>query len=471
VATIEAAPTALPVPVPRAAEPAVPEAKRPRPRIQILDGLRLVAALMVLSWHYVAFGHGPDKVPYAQVGAVYPIAAYGWLGVELFFLISGFVITMSSLGHTLGEFVASRVTRLYPAYWFAILLTTGVLVLFPIATHALPGPDVALNLTMFQSAFGVGSVDAVYWTLWVELHFYLLFSLVVWRGVTYRRAVVFAGAWLAASIPAVLIGGTLDSLLIGDYAPFFVAGLAFFLMHTYGQRPLLWIYVVASFVLGIHPVLRTLDGSNSHLAHPIPQWPAVVALAVFYVLVGAVALGKLRVGWKWLTVAGAMTYPLYLVHEYIGWTIMKSLDGRVPGPVLYVGTGSLMLVLAWLIHRYVEQLLAPRIRRGMKAAFAALDRALHPVPAPEPPHAEALAALASAGHPARVGRDEARDRIARPAVVAHVREQLLAVGREPLLGAVPVGRARRVDDLSVVRLQRDDRSRRNGFQRPNPVDQ
>ncbi len=356
------------VDIPPAPVANVPRPKRPR--IRILDGLRLLAALLVLSWHYVAFGHGSTHTPYARVPVLYPVAAYGWLGVELFFMISGFVICMSSMGHTLREFVTSRITRLYPAYWFGIALTTLVLTLWPVERSALPWSNVFLNLTMFQSGFGVASVDAVYWTLWAELHFYLLFAIVVWRGVTYRSAVTFCGTWLAVAFVATRVGGVFDNLVVGDWAPFFVAGVAFFLMHRFGQKPLLWGYVVVSFLMGIHPVLRTLDGSNTHLQNKIPQWPAVVVMALFYVLMAGIAFGWLRASWRWLGVAGAITYPLYLIHEFIGWAIMKALDPEVPGPVLYVGTLALMVALAWLIHRYVERPLAARLKRGVRATFA-----------------------------------------------------------------------------------------------------
>jgi peptidoglycan/LPS O-acetylase OafA/YrhL len=159
----------------------------------------------------------------------------------------------------------------------------------------------------------------------------------------------------------------LTTVAMPQYMPFFVAGIAFFLMHRYGQRPLLWLYVAAGFVMGIPTVLRTLGGSNSHLHQQIPQWPAVLILAAFFALVGLVALGRLRADWKWLGVAGAMTYPLYLVHEFIGWDILKALDAYVPGPVLFAGTVALMLALAWAIHHYVERPVAARIRALVKS--------------------------------------------------------------------------------------------------------
>lgn len=110
----------------------------------------------------------------------FPFAAYGWLGVELFFLISGFVICMSCWGRSVGDFFTSRVTRLYPAYWFAVLATTAVLLLIPGGQKPLPWPDVLTNLTMLQEPLGVRMVDGVYWTLFAELRFYLLFALVAW---------------------------------------------------------------------------------------------------------------------------------------------------------------------------------------------------------------------------------------------------------------------------------------------------
>jgi peptidoglycan/LPS O-acetylase OafA/YrhL len=369
-------------------EPAAPV----RPRIRILDGIRLIAALLVVSWHYAAFGHGAHLTPYARVPAVYPVAAYGWLGVELFFLISGFVICMSSIGHTLGQFVRSRITRLYPAYWLAIVLTTSVLLFWP-GESPLPWSDVAANLSMFQSGFGLPSVDAVYWTLWIELHFYVLFALVVWRGVTYRKVAAFCGVWLVLAYVGQHVGGHMDTMLIADYAPFFIAGIAFFLMHRFGQNLLLWAYVVVSYLLGEAVVIRTLEGSNTHLHTQIPVWPALVAVAAFYVVMAGIALGWLRAEWKWLTVAGAMTYPLYLVHEYIGWAILKSLKDTVPGPLLYVGLITMMLGLAWLINRFFERPVASRLkalltwRRRTRSAPPATSAVATPdeVPAPVMP--------------------------------------------------------------------------------------
>ena len=345
------------------AETGPSEAKRSR--VRILDGLRLVAALMVVCWHYAAFGHGSQLRPAVVVPGLYSISAYGWLGVELFFLISGFVISMSAMGHTVGEFAASRFVRLFPAYWLGIALTATVLWMWPIAQPAPSLSDVGVNLTMLQQGFHVPAVDAVYWTLFAELRFYLLFAVVVWRGVTYNRAVGFCAIWLLASAITFSSTGFVHNLVMPDWAPFFIAGVAFFLMHRYRPNLVLWCLVVASFLLSQRQAFVSAHSNFRFLGQSMPKWPVVAVLVVFYLLMVAVALGWLQANWRWLTVAGVMTYPLYLIHEYIGWTVFAALRGSAPDAVLFVGMVVAMLGAAWLIHRFVEKPLAPRIRRAL----------------------------------------------------------------------------------------------------------
>lgn len=93
-----------------------------RARLEELDLLRFLAALAVVVFHYMAaskslWGVQPTRI----FPSVAPLSVLGILGVELFFVISGFVILMSVMGRTAGEFAISRFTRLFPAYWFSVL--------------------------------------------------------------------------------------------------------------------------------------------------------------------------------------------------------------------------------------------------------------------------------------------------------------------------------------------------------------
>ena len=84
--------------------------------------------------------------------------------------------------------------------------------------------------------------------------------------------------------------------------------------------------------------------------------------------VAAIALGLLgRVNWRWLTVAGALTYPFYLVHEHLGWVVIHALHRGLGlhSWVTFALTVASMLLLAWLLHKYVEKSLTPRLRAAL----------------------------------------------------------------------------------------------------------
>lgn len=165
---------------------------------------------------------------------------------------------------------------------------------------------------MLQQPMGAHRVLGVDWTLWVEMRFYVLFALfVIWKGVTYRRVVVFCILWTLAGVFARVADMPLtDELVMRDHAPFFIGGLALYLIHRYGSDLLLWGIVGMSFLLGQRY-------SVTALWHPGPQGdfhrsPYVIQAIVFlaFAAVAVVALGWVRwANWRWLTVAGALTYP------------------------------------------------------------------------------------------------------------------------------------------------------------------
>ncbi|MEV5380585.1 acyltransferase [Streptomyces nondiastaticus] len=356
------------------------DGSRGRARLAALDGLRLCAALMVVAYHYVAFDRGawPGSPPEVFPSAHVP-ASYGWLGVQLFFMISGFVICMSCWGRGPGEFAVSRVTRLFPAYWFSVLAVTLVVCLWPVADETLRSRDVAVNLTMLQSPLGVDAVDGVYWTLWVELRFYLLFALVVaGKGLTYARAVGFCVVWgFAAAVAAAVDEPLLDQVLLPEDCWYFIAGIAFYLMHRHRPNLALWLLVAGCFLVAQHGLVAAQARAEGHMGHRVPHWPTAVLLAVFFAAMAAVALGwTRRLTQRWLTTAGALTYPLYLIHERVGWLVIRRTARDVPPAVLLPALLAGMLVTAWLVHRLVERPLAGVLRRGLQRSAAEIRAGL-----------------------------------------------------------------------------------------------
>ena len=110
-------------------------------------------------------------------------------------------------------------------------------------------------------------------------------------------------------------------------------------------------------------VLRRLGSGRRALETLMPFLAATVVAAMF----GLVALATLtplsRIGWGWLTTLGALTYPLYVVHEYWGWYVIHLLHDRLTPALTVLAAAAFSIALASAIHRFVERPLGPRLRR------------------------------------------------------------------------------------------------------------
>ncbi|WP_229924610.1 acyltransferase family protein [Streptomyces sulfonofaciens] len=352
-------------------------AERGGGRLRALDGLRLVAALMVALYHYGgrdgdvtnAWGRSPQH----QFPTLHGWFAYGCLGVQIFFVISGFVICMSGWGRPLRSFFASRASRLMPAYWVAVVLVTAVFALPPVVYHAVSPSDALVNMTLLQQPLGAERVLGVCWTLWVEIRFYALFALcLVLPGVTRRRVVLFCAVWtMAAAIAQAANEPLLNLVLMPEYASYFIGGMGLYLLHRNRRDTLAWGIVVVSWLTGQHYAVAGLwHAPDPHFFSYRSTSVIVLIVTAGYVLVGAIALGALRwADWRWLTVAGALTYPFYLVHEHLGWVVIRELHRGlgVPSWATFALTLAGMLLLAWLLNRYVEKWATPLLRRSLSA--------------------------------------------------------------------------------------------------------
>ncbi|MEV5613495.1 acyltransferase [Streptomyces sp. NPDC052225] len=368
---------------------AVPSPTGPAPgpgrgpsRLRALDGLRLIAALMVAAYHYGGRDGDVTKAwgssPKTQFPTLHEWFAYGPLGVQIFFVISGFVICMSGWGRPLRSFFASRVARLMPAYWAAVVLVTAVFALPAVAYHAVSPSDALVNLTMLQQPVGADRVLGVCWTLWAELRFYALFALcVVLPGANRRRVVLFCAVWTMAAVIADASGEPfLDLVLMPEYAPFFIGGIGLYLVHRNRRDVLAWGTVAVGWALGQHYAVAGMwHAPNPAFFSYRSSFGIVLVVTLGFVAVAAIACGLLhRVNWRWLTTAGALTYPFYLVHEHLGWVAIGFLHRRMglPSSVTFTATLGLMLLLAWALNRYVEKRLTPLLRRGLDRPVPAL---------------------------------------------------------------------------------------------------
>lgn len=349
--------------------PAVPVT--PAPRLALLDLLRFIAALAVMAFHFTVY---PYAYGWGQpANEVFPelshLTVYGSLGVQLFFVVSGFVILMSAWGRSVGQFVGSRVARLFPAYWVSVL-SSGILLALILGTEIEPR-RIVMNLTMIQTPFGVPNLDGVYWTLWVELCFYLLIGVLLVRGLSYGKVVALIGLWPLAAVMLGTTEGFLGQLLQPYYAPLFAGGMALFLIYRYGHSLLHWFLVVLNVVLAVQQTV-TGNGTWTGGTVGVPMHHAVTS-AIVVACFALVAVATLTPARTWSgkvgTFLGRLTYPLYLLHANWGLLIIMwthEWAGRW-GAIIIAAIG--VIVLAWIVNRFVEKPLATPMRRSIESAF------------------------------------------------------------------------------------------------------
>jgi len=338
-------------------------------RLHELDLLRGLACLMVVGFHYLYRGPVAGWSPVVPWAGFAEIARYGYFGVHLFFIISGFVILMSARHASAREFVASRVARLYPAYWPAVLLTWGLMN----ATHFVEAPlsvrDLLVNLTMFPQWFHIEFVDGVYWTLAVELQFYLLVWLVLKFGMMGKVQALLGWWLLIAALNLLRPISYLEIWLAARWAPFFCFGALVFLQRVDGfswQRAALMLLAYGLAIDGVW-------GAVVQARHPelVADSPLLACLLVtgFFAAFWWIGTGRGRLpAWSWVTWAGALTYPVYLVHQNVGYVLLGQLTSSgwsVESALLVVL--SAVFVTAWLLHMCAERPLAPRLKAWIRA--------------------------------------------------------------------------------------------------------
>ncbi|MFI6731328.1 acyltransferase family protein [Nonomuraea sp. NPDC050451] len=344
-----------------------------RDRLHEIDALRITAAVSVMVYHYVFSGPVGGASP-LRFPAAGEIARFGYLGVDLFFVISGFVVLLNAWDRRPGAFLVSRIVRLYPAFWIAVTITTVVSVTLGLGRYPVTLVQYLANLTMFNSLPDIPNIDVVYWTLWAEIRFYALIFVLTWIGVTRARVTAMLWGWLALTF--LLQSGVLpasvhtvaDLVVQSQFSHYFIAGMALCVVYRYG--PTRQLGAIIGLCLG-NAVLRGVEFAGkvaSRYHTEIASGVVVTVIIAIFIVMTLIALRVTRrLGRPWFAIAGALTYPLYLVHAHIGFIVFTRLGDRVPPYALLIGTMGLMGALAYAVHTLVERPLAPALKRALTA--------------------------------------------------------------------------------------------------------
>lgn len=339
------------------------------PRFLHIDALRGIAALLVVWLHVTQFFQ-------AQLAPVQPMGGlalarfaqdfdFGRIGVMLFFLISGYVIPDSirlDRPSPLATFAIRRVLRIFPAYWLSVPLGAGAM--WWLWGRPFGWREILVNLTLLQDLVGVPPAIGVYWTLLVELVFYVLcIVLALLHSLHDARRI----AWLAALLAGVHtlavfaawrgVALSLPLAFLPLYLPFMLCGALFRHLDDgaaidAGARRLL--AALVGYYLVVFPL------AASWAIGPRNNYVVCGAIALLVFLLGT-RVTRLRAGlFVWL---GRISYSLYLFHApltmlVLWWLLQQAADSPWRGQhmLVYLAACTLLgVAAAAVVERCVER--------------------------------------------------------------------------------------------------------------------
>lgn len=340
-----------------------------------IQALRALAALLVVCVHMAAFG---TLLGWSQRATV-----FGNCGVDLFFVISGFIMmhTVMTRPTSASAFLANRIVRVVPLYW----LTTVAVFALALAAPSLLGETradwraLALSLAFVPFDRGGGVVEPLFflgWTLNYEMFFYAGFAVALWvaRGRAMATMLLCGGLIAACVVTGWLTTATsvIGRFYTNDLMLEFVFGMIAARVTAARGLPPVWVAVVM-----VTAGLMVMVGAGPWLH--APRW-AVSGLAATIVLLGAIWAERhgLRASSRSVQAVGAASYALYLTHPFV----MQAF-GKVA--VWLGGGGAIVIVLAiagfvtalgiaLMVHTRVELPLTRALRRALGRRRAADER-------------------------------------------------------------------------------------------------
>ena len=363
---------------------------RPRGALYAIDLLRFAAAMLVVLFHYFAGYASPghplaarflDPALLPQTGKT--LAGYGWIGVEIFFVISGYVIAISTHGSQALPFARRRLLRLWPAALLCATLTLALL--WPVDPRA-------LHLGEYWRAALLWPwgpyIDGSYWTLAVEAVFYALVALLLLAAQGRDLTGWLAMAIGAASAAFWINGGNIErldlrseQLLLLQHGCFFALGILLHRWHA-GHRGW-WAAAAMAGLLatGLTEIERISRYTSYGIQTQLLDWagPALFLLSVTIVALSPRMQSALEalLPRRPVLLLGLATYPLYLLHQTMGLVLI---GGLLRSGLPYISAALLTLLAVTALALAIANWAEPWLRQLMDRALPFSPRSRGPAP-------------------------------------------------------------------------------------------
>lgn len=355
---------------------------KPKVRVYQIDFFRFLSALAVVLYHYLFRGYMADHMSNLYFYEIGPYFKYGYLGVDMFFLISGFVIALSIKSRNLKDFCISRIVRLYPSYWLSVLLTSIVIFLYGASRYTVDLSQVLLNLTMFQNYVNIPSVDGAYWSLFIEMKFYV-FVIGAYLFLNKIKEIdlnYVIYLWLSLTLLYVFGGHlsifkSLNKFLILDWSSYFIAGMIMYQIYQSQLNMRYLVLLCLSLSISIFHAVSRLDTMEAVYSTTFSPVYVSGFIVLFYTLMLLVSCGRLQIiNSPRLLVVGLLTYPLYLLHQNIGFIIFNNWGSESNKYLILIITTSMMLFLSYVISHFYEPRVSAFLSTRLKQLATSLAR-------------------------------------------------------------------------------------------------
>jgi peptidoglycan/LPS O-acetylase OafA/YrhL len=317
----------------------------------------------------------------AKYPEIFSASWFGFVGVEIFFVISGFVITLSAETASPSRFLRSRIARLYPAVWICAPLSALAIWLAGAQSNAGILKELLKSISLYPFP---PWVDSVYWTLGIEMTFYLAVLIFLIFGL-FGRVQVFAyfigsissSYWLLGSmlwpefIRANLWNRMLELSLV-NYGIYFSLGILAFTIFRKGLSALKIAFCFLLFFAASIEISFKVEHNNLLFQ---THEPAAVPISAF-----AIVLAAMVATIKWepsgqtarrLRLVGLSTYPLYLVHDHFGAFALRAITlVGFPRYLALATAMALCIAISIVIAAWVE----PPVQRAVKYSFDRMSK-------------------------------------------------------------------------------------------------
>ncbi|QDK37503.1 acyltransferase [Bdellovibrio sp. NC01] len=322
-------------------------------RLPELDILRVLAASFVMLYHFTFREPVMNQIPTVTFPIIGTLTRYGFLGVQLFFIISGFVILMSAEKGTATDFIKNRAQRIYPTFWICCTITFFACLLWGAPVFTPTWYQYFVNMTLMTDFIREYAIDGAYWSIFVEIKFYLLIYLILLCKKILKIELIYF-FWIGAiGLFSILPGDhkMTQEFLLAHYAPYFAIGSIFYLWWQKRASVISYLtfaiaYAVAVYNTNYEVFVLNRDYHQEYFS----IWVYNIIIASFVVSMFLILTDKIKIkGSKTITQLGLLTYPLYLIHQNIGVLLMKSLPIEMSGTLIVALACILAIAIAWVV--------------------------------------------------------------------------------------------------------------------------